>query len=46
MLNNNSIYSNSKGDNALFPNMLKVLSSQMLNSFEKNKNKKSKCDFF
>ena len=43
MLHNASIYSNSKGDNALFIHAKS--SSQMLNTFEKTKTKKKKCDF-
>ena len=39
------IYSNSKGDNAIFFIHIKS-SSQMLNTFEKTKTKKKKCDFF
>ena len=38
MLHNANIYSNSKGDNA-------KSSSQMLNTFEKTKTKKKKCNF-
>ena len=44
MLHNANIYSNSKGDNALFYTCAKS-SSQMLNTFEKTKPKKKKFDF-
>ena len=44
MLHNANIYSNSKGGiKCAFLYMLKV--SQMLNTFEKTKTKKKKCDF-
>ena len=44
MLHNANIYSNSKGDNALFIHAKS--SSQMLNTFEKTKTKKRNVIFY